>query len=132
MRWGANIALFVGAEVAYVGLFAAVVQAAPSLALTMLAFVVVFTLPFLPIYLGLLAALTQPWTRRKRRLAAIAGSPLLIAPFVAFAFAGGFAIALLILALPGAMAYGALVRIPRTRDDQRQIPINHGTSSPIS
>jgi hypothetical protein len=132
MRWGANIALFVGAEVAYVGLFAALVGAAPSIALTMLAFVVVFTLPFLPIYLGLLAELTQPWTRRKRRLAAIAGSPLLIAPFIAFAVAGGFAIALLILALPGALAYGVLVRLP-SRQGRTQAPANQGRlSSPIS
>jgi hypothetical protein len=120
VRWATNIALFLGAEAVYIGLLAAVVRANPGEAVTLFVLAVVFTLPFLPIYLGLLAALTRDWTHRKRRLAAIAGSPLLIAPFVLLAFAGGFGIPLLILALPGAMAYGALVRLPR--QDSKRLP----------
>jgi hypothetical protein len=120
VRWAANIALFLGAEAVYLGLLGAAVRASPGEALTLFILAVVFTLPFLPIYLGLLSALTRDWTHRKRRLAAIAGSPLLIAPFVLFAFAGGFGVSLLILALPGAMAYGAVVRLPT--QDSTQLP----------
>lgn len=116
VKWAANIALFLGMEVAYVALLAAAVRAAPEIALTALLFAVAFTIPFLPIYLGLLAALSQRWTPRQRRASALAGSPLLVTPFVLFAFAGGAGVSLLIIALPGAMAYGALVRLPRTRE----------------
>ena len=116
MRWATNIALFLGAEIVYVGLLATAVRAGFTNALTAIAVAVVFTLPFLPIYLGLLAERTERWTQRRRRVIAIAMSPLLVTPFVLLSSAGGFAIPLLILALPGAMAYGALVRLPRKHD----------------
>jgi hypothetical protein len=48
------------------------------------------------------------------RATAIAASPLLLVlPVLLAVFAGGFGVALLILGLPGAMAYGGLVRLPR-------------------
>ena len=59
VKWRANIALFVGTEVAYVAFFAATVQATPAIALTILALALAFTFPFLPIYLGLLATLPR-------------------------------------------------------------------------
>jgi hypothetical protein len=117
VKWAANIGLFLGTEVAYVALLAAAVRAAPEIALTALLVAVAFTIPFLPIYLGVLAALPQRWTHRQLRASALAASPVLITPFVLFAFAGGFGVSLLIVALPGAMAYGALVRLPRTREE---------------
>jgi hypothetical protein len=113
VRWAANLGLFVGTEVAYVALFAAAVRATPGIALTTLAVALAFTIPFLPIYLGVLAALLNRRTHWRKRATAIAVSPLLITPFVLVAFAGS--VGLLIVALPGAMAYGALVRLPRTR-----------------
>jgi hypothetical protein len=128
VRWTANIALFLGAEVVYVGLLAAAVRAGPINALTALAVAVVFTFPFLPIYLSLLTRLPERLTKRQKRAAAIAISPLLITPFILFSFAGGFAVPLLILALPGAMAYGALVRLPRQRNDLGTIAPSQGPS----
>jgi hypothetical protein len=112
VRWSTNIALFVGTEVVYVALLAAAVQAGPGLALTAFVLAVAFTMPFLPVYLIVLAGLPPLWKHWQKRLAAITLSPLLVALFVVLTFAGGFVISLLILALPGAMAYGGLVRIP--------------------
>jgi hypothetical protein len=126
VKWRANIALFVGTEVAYVAFFAATVQATPAIALTILALALAFTFPFLPIYLGLLAALPRHWSHRQLRGSAIGGSPLLLAAFVLFAFAG--MVSLLLVALPGAMAYGALVRVPRRLEGATRSP---GRPSPV-
>lgn len=116
MKWRTNISLFVGMEIAYVALLAAAVRAPLGIALTAYVLAAVFTMPFFPIYLGLLAGLPHGWTNRRRRAAALAASPLLITPFVLFAFAGGFARGLMIIALPGAVAFGAAVRLPTARD----------------
>jgi hypothetical protein len=114
VRWAANIALFNGAEIVYVALLAPAVRATPGQALTSLLLAVVFTIPFLPGYLLLLAALPQSWKHRQVRATAIAASPLLLVlPVLLAVFAGDFGVALLILGLPGAMAYGGLVRLPR-------------------
>jgi hypothetical protein len=117
VKWAANIALFVGTEVVYVALFAAAVQTAPGVALTTLLLAVAFTIPFLPLYLGALAVLPHGWSHRQRRASAIVAGPLLLTLFVLLSvFAGGFGVSLLIIALPGALAYGALVRLPRRRE----------------
>ena len=110
-----NVGVFLVLQAGYVALLAAVVRAPVSIAVTMLVVGAVLTLPMLPVYLGLvIAQMPDRWSRRRQRLTAIAASPVLL---TLFAFVFGVWIAptgvfLGSIALPGALAFGALVRLP--------------------
>ena len=94
---------------------------------TVFAVAALFTIPFLPIYLGVVAALPSTWAHRRRRLAAVAASPILLAVFVYLAFTGLTGLFLLAVAIPGAsMArwFDCTIRperlpTPRRRDSRR-------------
>jgi len=116
MKWaGANLCLFVGLQALYVAVLAALSRAPLGIALTMLVVAAFLTLPMLPLYLALVAAFPPRWTDRRRRVAAIVASPLLLSFFAiglaAFSFAPG--LLLLLVALPGSLLYGAFVRLRR-------------------
>jgi hypothetical protein len=112
VRWVAiNVGLFIGAQAAYVGLLALLVRAPVGIGATLLSVAALFTAPFLPIYLLVVAALPASWSHRGRRGTAIAASPLLLTVFIGLAFLGGPGPFLLAVALPGSLAYGALVRL---------------------
>jgi hypothetical protein len=96
----------------YSALLGLLVGAPLGIGATVFAVAALFTTPFLPIYLALVAALPPTWTYRRRRLAAVAASPLLLAVFVYLAFTGHTGLFLLVVALPGALVYGALVLLP--------------------
>jgi len=97
----------------YVGLLAALARMPLAIAATMLVVAALLTAPMLPLYLVVLGGIPRQWSRRRKRLAAVAASPLLL---VLYAFVlGGWifpaGLFLLLLAAPGAFAYGALVRL---------------------
>lgn len=110
-----NLAVFLGVEAAYVALLAVAVRAPLSLALTMLVVAVVLTLPLLPVYLWVIARIPESWSRRRRRLAAIGASPTLLALFalVLGAWIAPTGLFLFLVALPGSLVFGALVRLHR-------------------
>jgi hypothetical protein len=116
MKWaGANLCLFVGLQALYVAVLAALVRAPLGIALTMFVVGIFLTLPLLAPYLAFVAALPPRWTDRRRRVAAIFASPLLLMFFAiglgAFGYAPG--LFLLLVALPGSLLYGASVRLRR-------------------
>jgi hypothetical protein len=119
VRWRTNIALFIGGEAVYVALLAVAERIGPKHALMLLALALFFTFPFLPVYLAALTAVPQRWTHRQRRAAAIAASPILLSFFVLLAVVGSAG--LLVFSLPGALAYGVLVRLP-SRQDKAPLP----------
>jgi hypothetical protein len=109
-----DIALFIGGEAVYVALLAVAERIGPNHALMLLALALFFTFPFLPVYLATLTAVPERWTHRQRRAAAIAASPILLSFFVLLAVVGSAG--LLVFSLPGTLAYGVLVRLPRRQD----------------
>jgi hypothetical protein len=114
MSWArSNLARFLGAEIAYVALLAAIIRAPLDIGLTMFVVSAVLTLPMLPIYLVLIARLPPGWSKRRQRTAAIAASPLLLALYTITlgGWIGPTGLFLVLAALPGPLAYGALVRI---------------------
>jgi hypothetical protein len=112
VKWaGNNVALFVAVQATYVALVTVVIRAPAEIGLTLLVVAALFTVPLLPLYLALVRALPRRWRRRTRRGAAIALSPLILTALILLAFAGGPGPAILGVALPGAIAYGAAVRL---------------------
>ena len=113
MRWTTNLALFLGLEVVYTAVLAALVRMPVGIAVTVFAVGALSTLPLLPVYLVVVGRLPAQWTDRRRRVAAVAVSPLLLTMFAiglgAFTTAAG--LFLLVVALPGALIYGAVVRL---------------------
>jgi hypothetical protein len=120
VRWAAtNVALFVATQLAYVAFLAAVARAPLDVGITIFVVGLLFTFPFLAIYLGLVAAMPARWAQRRRRTVAIAASPLLLTIFIALAFTGRTGAFLLGIAAPGAPAYGALIRL-RNQESARR------------
>jgi hypothetical protein len=112
VKWAAtNVALFVATQLAYVAFLAALARAPVDVGITIFMVGLLFTSPFLAIYLALIAALPVRWTQRRRRTVAIAASPLLLIIFIALAFTGPTGASLLGIAAPGALAYGAVIRL---------------------
>jgi hypothetical protein len=104
VRWVAtNLALFVAVEAVYAALLGLLVAAPTEIGATLFAVAMLFTIPFLPVYLAAVAALPGNWSPRRRRVVAVAASPLLLSVFIVLAFAGGFGPFLLAVALPGAL-----------------------------
>jgi len=99
----------------YVVVLAALVRAPLAIGVTILVVAGALTLPILPIYLVVVAQFPSRWPSRKQRLAAIAASPLLLTLFaiVLGAWIAPTGLFLLLVAVPGTVAYGALVRLPR-------------------
>jgi len=123
VKWLAtNVSLFVGAQAAYVALLALLVRGSVGMGAGLLGLGLLFTAPFLPMYLLVVAALPPSWSRRKRRGTAIAASPLLLAAFIGLAFLGGPGPFLLAVALPGCLSYGALVRLRKPPSTAQLIP----------
>jgi hypothetical protein len=115
VRWVTwNVCLFVGLEVAYGALLTAIVRAPLGIGVTIVVLGAFLTSPMLPIYLAIIARLPKRWTDRRRRVAAIAASPLLLTLFaiVLGAFVGGVGLFLFVVAVPGPLIFGSLVRLP--------------------
>lgn len=112
-RRRSNVTLFLAVEAAYVALLALMVRAPLGITLTMLVVSWLLTLPMLPIYLGLVAHLSPHWSPRRQRLAAIGASPMLLTLFaiVLGAWIAPTGLFLFLVALPGSLAFGALVRL---------------------
>jgi hypothetical protein len=113
-----NAVRFVAVEASYVALLGVLAQSV-EIAITTLIVALLTTAPFFPIYLAAIAALPARWSDRRRRLAAVAASPLLVTLFAAAASQGGFLTFLFALALPGALIYGAVVRLRERTSDAR-------------
>ena len=111
-----NTALFVGIQGAYLAVLAAALRAPLELVVTFFIAAPLVTLPLLPVYLGAVYLVPRRWRRWQRRVAAVSLSPILVGLLVPFALTGGFAVAVLVAALPGALVYGAAVRLPSTPD----------------
>jgi hypothetical protein len=113
VRWVTNLVLFLGLEAVYAAVLAALVRMPFAIGVTVFVVGALSTLPMLPIYLVVVAGLPAHWTDRRRRAKAIAASPLLLTLFaIGFgAFMGGIGLFLFVVALPGALIYGALVRL---------------------
>ena len=120
-RWAKNVSILVGLEASYAACLTAVVRAPVSVGLTVLAFGMLFTLPLLPVYFVIVARLPSRWTDRRRRVVAILLSPLLLTFFAlgVAAFTGATGLFLLAVAVPGAFAYGWLVRLPPSPTNPR-------------
>ena len=89
-----------------------------------------FTVPFLPIYLLVVAALPASWSHRGRRGTAIAASPLLLTVFIGLASLGGPGPFLLAVTLPGSLAYGALVRFREPPSSAASVSVSFAGHSP--
>jgi hypothetical protein len=88
----------------------------------MLIVAMVLTLPMLPPYLLVLARI-PPWSPVRRRATAVIASPLLLAVygFILGAWIAPTGLALLLLGLPGALVYGAVVRLPESEVVSREL-----------
>jgi hypothetical protein len=115
MRARSNLALFLGVQTVYVALLAAIGRASLGVGVTMLVVAAFLTVPMLPIYLVVVAQIPLRWPPRRQRLAAVAASPLLLTLFgvVLGAWIAPTGLFLLLAAIPGAIVYGALVRLAR-------------------
>jgi hypothetical protein len=112
VRWlTTNLTLFLAVQGVYVALLSLIVAAPAEIGLTLFAVAALFTIPLLPVYLAVIAVLPARWTRRRRRIMAVAASPLLLTVFIILAFAGGPGPFVFGVALPGVLAYGLLVRL---------------------
>jgi hypothetical protein len=128
VRWvAANLGLFIGLQALYVAVLAATIRAPLGIGLTILVVAAFLTLPMLPVYLAVVGRLPARWTDGRRRAAAIAASPLLLALFamVLGAFAGGTGLFLLGVAVPGSLIYGSLVRL--RRNSGHRLSLFHAT-----
>jgi hypothetical protein len=76
-----NLALFAGVEAAYVAVLAAAARAPLGIAVSMFVIGSLLTFPLLPVYLWVAARIPTRWSTRRRRLAAIGASPILLALF---------------------------------------------------
>lgn len=107
VRLGQNLALSVGVQTIYVALLAAIIQAPLGIAVTMLVVAAFLSMPMLPVYLAGLALIPTRWPRSRKRLAAVAWSPVLLALYavVLGVWIAPTGLFLLLVALP------ALVRL---------------------
>src|SRR3954451_17109722 len=113
VRAARNVALFIGIEVVYAVLLSLVAPVPLRFGASILIVACVLTLPMLPIYLAVVAHIPRGWRSRRQRLAEVAASPLLLVLFalVLGAWIAPTGLALLLVAMPGAIAYGSVVRL---------------------
>jgi len=115
VRAGANFGIFLVVQAVYVAVLAALVRAPLGIGVTILVVAGALTLPMLPIYLVVVARFPSRWPPRRQRLAAVVASPLLLSLFaiVLGVWMAPTGLFLLLVGVPGTVAYGALVRLPR-------------------
>lgn len=105
-----NVGLLVILEIVYSAVLGLLAGAPLSIGVAVFAVGAATTLPIAPIWISIVSR-----ARRRRRLVAVLSSPLLLTLFAiifgAFWFEQGSF--LFLLALPGALVFGAVVRFPR-------------------